>query len=43
MGYVSAGRAANGTALQIEVRGKRLDAVVSPMPFVPHRYVRKGA
>jgi len=43
MGYVSADRAASGTALQIEVRGKRLDATVAPMPFVPHRYVRKGA
>jgi aminomethyltransferase len=43
MGYVSAAHAANGTALQIDVRGKRLDAVVTPMPFVPHRYVRKGA
>jgi aminomethyltransferase len=43
MAYVSAGHAAEGTALQIDVRGKRLDAVVAPMPFVPHRYVRKGA
>jgi aminomethyltransferase len=43
MGYVSAGHAANGTALEIDVRGKRLDATVAPMPFVPHRYVRKGA
>ena len=43
MGYVAAGHAANGTALQIEVRGKRLDATVSPMPFVPHRYVRQGS
>jgi len=42
MGYVSAASAAAGTTLQIEVRGKRLDAVVTPMPFVPHRYVRKG-
>ncbi len=43
MGYVSADQAALGTALQIDVRGKRLDAVVAPLPFVPHRYVRKGA
>jgi aminomethyltransferase len=43
MGYVSAAHAATGTALQIDVRGKRLEAVVAPMPFVPHRYVRKGA
>ena len=29
--------------LEIEVRGKRLPARVVPMPFVPHRYHRKGA
>ena len=34
---------APGTALEIEVRGKRLAATVTPMPFVPHHYVRKGA
>ena len=43
MGYVAAGSAAIGHPLQIEVRGKRLDAVVTPMPFVPHRYVRQGS
>ena len=43
MGYVSAFAAAPGTTLEIEVRGKRLAATVVPMPFVPHRYVRKGA
>jgi aminomethyltransferase len=43
MGYVAAAYAAPGTALEIEVRGKRLAATVTPMPFVPHRYVRKGA
>ncbi|WP_420136261.1 glycine cleavage system aminomethyltransferase GcvT [Sphingomonas sp.] len=42
MGYVEAAHAAPGTALEIEVRGKRLAATVTPMPFVPHRYVRKG-
>ncbi|MFZ1743254.1 MAG: glycine cleavage system aminomethyltransferase GcvT [Pontixanthobacter sp.] len=40
MAYVAADHAANGTALQIEVRGKRLDAVVTSMPFVPHNYYR---
>ncbi|WP_423970165.1 glycine cleavage system aminomethyltransferase GcvT [Aurantiacibacter gilvus] len=35
--------AGNGTALELEVRGKRLPATVVPMPFVPHRYHRKGA
>jgi aminomethyltransferase len=43
MGYVDAAHAAPGTTLEIEVRGKRLAATVTPMPFVPHRYVRKGA
>jgi len=40
MAYVDTGQAANGTALSIEVRGKRLEAEVAPMPFVPHRYHR---
>lgn len=43
MGYVEAAFAVPGTAVEIEVRGKRLFAAVAPMPFVPHRYVRKGA
>ena len=43
MGYVEATHAAPGTRLEIEVRGKRLTATVTPMPFVPHHYVRKGA
>lgn len=43
MGYVDAGHADTNRALQIEVRGKRLDAAVAPMPFVPHRYVRQGS
>ena len=42
MGFVSASYAADGTALEIDVRGRRLAAVVAPMPFVPHRYVRQG-
>ncbi|MBS7668461.1 glycine cleavage system aminomethyltransferase GcvT [Croceicoccus gelatinilyticus] len=41
MGYVEAGHALSGTKLQIEVRGKMLDATVTDMPFVPHRYHRK--
>jgi len=40
MAYVAAAHAAPGTALEIEVRGKRLAATVSPTPFVPHRYHR---
>ncbi|HEV2574818.1 glycine cleavage system aminomethyltransferase GcvT [Methylocella sp. CPCC 101449] len=40
MGYVGAGQAANGTALDIVVRGKALPAQTAAMPFVPHRYKR---
>jgi aminomethyltransferase len=40
MAYVDTDKAAEGTALEIEVRGKRLPATVTPMPFVPHRYFR---
>jgi aminomethyltransferase len=40
MAYVSAAHAADGTALEIDVRGKRLAAKVVPMPFIPHRYFR---
>ncbi|WP_294130667.1 glycine cleavage system aminomethyltransferase GcvT [Sphingobium sp.] len=42
MGWVSLPHSAIGTALEIEVRGKRIAAVVAPMPFVPHRYRRKA-
>jgi aminomethyltransferase len=40
MAYVASEHAAIGTALEVEVRGKRLAATVSPTPFVPHRYYR---
>jgi len=40
MAYVAIEHAAIGTALEVEVRGKRLAATVSPTPFVPHRYFR---
>jgi len=40
MGYVAAAHAAPGTGLTIEVRGKRLPATVTALPFVPHRYHR---
>ena len=43
MAYVDAAQAAEGTVLELEVRGKRLPARVVAMPFVPHRYHRKGA
>lgn len=42
MGWVSLPHAAIDTALEIEVRGKRIAAAVAPMPFVPHRYRRKA-
>ncbi|MES1985665.1 MAG: glycine cleavage system aminomethyltransferase GcvT [Pseudomonadota bacterium] len=40
MGWVATPHCAIGTALEIEVRGKRLAAKVAPMPFVPHNYRR---
>jgi aminomethyltransferase len=43
MGYVAAALAEPGTALKLEQRGKLFEARVAPMPFVPHRYYRKGA
>ena len=43
MAYVAAAQSAPGTALEIDMRGKRLPAEVVPMPFVPHRYFRTGA
>jgi aminomethyltransferase len=43
MGYVATGLAEVGTALKLEQRGKLFDARVAAMPFVPHRYHRKGA
>src|SRR3954452_5908461 len=43
MGYVATALAEIGTALKLEQRGKLFDARVAAMPFVPHRYHRKGA
>jgi aminomethyltransferase len=40
MAYVASDCAADGTPLEIEVRGKRLMARVVPMPFKPKNYVR---
>lgn len=40
MAYIASAHTAPGTALEIEVRGKRLAATVSTTPFVPHRYYR---
>jgi aminomethyltransferase len=40
MGYVARDHAADGTALELMVRGKPLAARVAPLPFIPHRYIR---
>lgn len=40
MGYVETAFAADGTKLDLMVRGQALPAVVAPMPFVPHTYKR---
>jgi aminomethyltransferase len=43
MGYLASHLAETGTTLKLEQRGKLFDARVAAMPFVPHRYHRKGA
>jgi aminomethyltransferase len=43
MGYVAASHTSRGQTFEIEVRGKRLAATVTAMPFTPHRYHRRGA
>jgi aminomethyltransferase len=40
MGYVESAFAADGTPVDLMVRGKALPAVVAPMPFVPNTYRR---
>ncbi len=40
LAYVAAAQAAVGTAIDAEVRGKRLPMRVATMPFAPHRYFR---
>lgn len=40
MAYVDRAHAEPGASLSVDMRGKRLDATVVPMPFVPHRYHR---
>jgi aminomethyltransferase len=41
MGYAPAALAEPGTPLRVLVRGKSQAAIVTALPFVPHRYVRK--
>jgi aminomethyltransferase len=43
MGYAASAHTAAGTALDAEVRGKRVALTVAPMPFIPHHYHRRGA
>ena len=43
MAYVPAAMAERGTTISLAQRGKILKGMVVPMPFVPHRYHRKGA
>ncbi|MEO5773393.1 MAG: glycine cleavage system aminomethyltransferase GcvT [Sphingomicrobium sp.] len=43
MGYVATHLSDTGTALKLEQRSKLFEARVAPMPFIPHRYHRKGA
>lgn len=40
MGLVDSEYAKEGTSLSIELRGKPVAAIVTPLPFVPHNYVR---
>jgi aminomethyltransferase len=42
MGYIAAAHIAPGTALEAEVRGKRVSLIVTKMPFIPHNYHRAG-
>jgi aminomethyltransferase len=42
MALITAAHAAPGTPLAIDMRGRRIAATVVPLPFVPHRYHRKG-
>jgi aminomethyltransferase len=42
MGYVENASAKAGTPLDVIVRDKPLRVTVTTLPFVPHRYVRKG-
>jgi aminomethyltransferase len=43
MAYVPAATAELGSTISLAQRGKILKGTVVPMPFVPHRYHRKGA
>jgi aminomethyltransferase len=40
MGYVARAQSANGTKVDLVVRGKPVPAEIVPMPFVKHAYYR---
>jgi aminomethyltransferase len=40
MGYVRRGLTDDGTRLHLMIRGKPIPAVIAPLPFIPHRYIR---
>jgi aminomethyltransferase len=40
MGYVARSHAADGTILDLVVRGRTMPGRIAPTPFVPHRYKR---
>ncbi len=42
MGYVAASAAAIGTRVWLDVRGQKIPALVTALPFVPHRYRKTG-
>ncbi len=42
MAYLPTALATAGTPVRLVQRGKIHEAVVAPMPFIPHRYVRAG-
>jgi aminomethyltransferase len=43
MGYVETAFSADGTEIDLLVRGKAMPARIAPMPFVPHHYKRGAA
>jgi aminomethyltransferase len=43
MAYVPLAYGAAGTEVSLAARGKIFTGTVAAMPFVPHRYHRKGA
>jgi aminomethyltransferase len=43
MGYVETAFAADGTKIDLMVRGKAVPAKVAPLPFVAHQYKRANS